>query len=145
MLLPDFAAGGGVADPGGSTLPPEGSPYGGELGGTLGGLLIIVGATGDWDGGVDGLPAEEGVEMIVASVAGAGGAGGCMVRSVIFGSTIVSLPPLRGGSLAGGTEAGDGMLASSRAPQLPQKRSSGLTSLWQFGHCAMWLPLHLGS
>jgi hypothetical protein len=85
--------------------------------------------------------------MIVASVAGGwdGGAGGCMVRSVIFGSTTVSLPPMRGGSLAGGTEAGGGMLGSSRAPQFPQKRSSGLTSLWQFGHCAMWLPLHLGS
>jgi hypothetical protein len=65
-----------------------------------------------------------------------------MVRSVIFGSTIVSLPLVRGGSFAGGVAAGGGgMLGSSRAPQFPQKRSSALTSLWQFGHCAIWLPL----
>jgi len=80
--------------------------------------------------------------MIVASVEGAGGAGGCMVKSVIFGRTIVSLPVGRGGSLGEGAEAGaGGALCSIREPQFPQNRSSALTSLWQFGHCAIWLPL----
>ena len=77
--------------------------------------------------------------MIVAS---AGGAGGCMPRSVIFGRTIVSLPVKRGGSFTGGSlTGGGGMLCAIRAPQFPQKRSSAFTSLWQFGHCAIWLPL----
>jgi len=102
-------------------------------------LPIIVGAIGGWDGGVG---CGAGAAMIVASAGGCGGVGGCMPRSVIFGSTIVSLPVVRGGSFTAGVEAGGGgMLGSIRAPQFPQKRSSALTSLWQFGHCAIWLPL----
>jgi hypothetical protein len=75
------------------------------------------------------------------SVASAGGwldaGGGAIPKSVTFGRTIVSLPVGMRGSLSAGGATDFG---SRRAPQFPQKRSSSLTSLWQFGHCAMWLP-----
>src|SRR5689334_17183173 len=82
-----------------------------------------------------------GAATIVASLAGvpdAGGVGGVIPRSVIFGSTTVSLPVGRAGGLSAALESAGGCArCSSRAPQFPQKRSSALTSLWQFGHCAM--------
>ena len=82
-----------------------------------------------------------GAAMIVASVAGGGRRGRlhCQIGDLrqhdrFFAGCARRLIRRRGAG-------GGGMLCSIRAPQFPQKRSSALTSLWQFGHCAIWLPL----